>query len=148
MRAIVNDFGHYIGTVLVDVVLILLVSRTTKITATLFPIISTYSPWRQKNREARSTALQLIHLITVRVVAGRDCTECYVSQTLVYSNLREVTILPLCWCRWLNLCLMRRATIMSFCQSLVASLKMIGFSLVEYCTVFQTHSGIVTVTVY
>ena len=56
---------------LVDVVLILHASRMTTITVTLFTIISTYSPpWRQKNREARSTALQPIRLITWRVVAG------------------------------------------------------------------------------
>ena len=59
---------------LVGVVLILHVSLTTKITVTLFTIISTYSPWRQKNLEARSTALQPIRLITKRVVLGRDCT--------------------------------------------------------------------------
>ena len=44
--AIVNDFGQYpvpYGTVWVDVVLILHVSRTTKMTVTLFSIISTYS---------------------------------------------------------------------------------------------------------
>ena len=58
---------------LVDVVLILHASLTTKITVALFTIISTYSPWRQKNREARSTALQPIRLITRRVVLGRDC---------------------------------------------------------------------------
>ena len=61
---------------LVDVVFILHVSLTTKITVTLFTIISTYSPpppRRQKNREARSTALQPIRLITKRVVLGRDC---------------------------------------------------------------------------
>ena len=62
---------------LVDVVLILHVSLTTKITVTLFTIISTYSPWRQKNREARSTALQPIRLITGRVVLGRDCTNLF-----------------------------------------------------------------------
>ena len=41
------DFGHYsvrVPYVLVDVVLILRVSLTTKITVTLFTIISTYSP--------------------------------------------------------------------------------------------------------
>ena len=48
-RAIVQcyDFGHYsvqVPYVLVDVVLILHASLTTKITVTLFTIISTYSP--------------------------------------------------------------------------------------------------------
>ena len=41
------DFGHYsvrVPYVLVDVVLILHASLTTKITVTLFTIISTYSP--------------------------------------------------------------------------------------------------------
>ena len=53
--------------------LILHVSRMTKITVTLFTIISTYSPWRQTDREARSTVLQPIRLTTGRVVVGRDC---------------------------------------------------------------------------
>ena len=67
------DFGHYSVWVPYVLVLILHVSLRTKITVTLFTIISTYSPWRQKNREARSTALQPIRLITKRVVLGRAC---------------------------------------------------------------------------
>ena len=48
-------------------------SRTTKITVTLFTIISTlFPPGGRNNQEARSTALQPIRLITGRVVAGRD----------------------------------------------------------------------------
>ena len=39
-----SDITRVCGTVLVDVVLILHVSLTTKITVTLFTIISTYSP--------------------------------------------------------------------------------------------------------
>ena len=50
-----------------DVLLILHVSRSTKITVTLFTIISTHSPQAAKNREARLTALCPISLITGRV---------------------------------------------------------------------------------
>ena len=74
------DFGHYsvrVPHVLVDVVLILYVSLTIKISVT-FTIISTYSPWRQKNREARSTALQPICRITGRVVPGHHCIWSYI----------------------------------------------------------------------
>ena len=75
--------GTMRGTALVNVVLILHVSRTTKITVTLFTIISTYPPpWQQNNREARRTALQPIRLITGRVVAGRDCIKYF----LKYSD--------------------------------------------------------------
>ena len=93
-----SDITRYrMCTVLVDIVLILHVSRTTKITVTLFTIISTYSPpWRQKNREARSTTFQLIRLITGRIVAGHDCIiQCNhpsINNTLPGSttHLREV----------------------------------------------------------
>ena len=61
------------GTVRASGCSVYLTSLTTKITVTLFTIISTYSPWRLKNQEARSTALQPIRLITRRVVLGRDC---------------------------------------------------------------------------
>ena len=54
--------------------LILHVTLTTKITVMIFTIISTYSPLAAENREARSTALQPIRLITKRVVLGRDCS--------------------------------------------------------------------------
>ena len=57
---------------LVDVVLILHVSLTTKSTVTLFTIISTYSP-PAAEKSGGTTALQPIRLITRRVVLGRDC---------------------------------------------------------------------------
>ena len=62
------------GTVrAVDVVLILHVSLTTKISDVIYHYFNIFPPWRQRNREARSTALQPIRLITRRVVLGRDC---------------------------------------------------------------------------
>ena len=39
----------------------------------IYHYFNIFPPWRQKNREARSTALQPIRLITKRVVAGRHC---------------------------------------------------------------------------
>ena len=42
-------------------------------------VITIIPPWRQKNRKARSTALQPIRLITKRVVAGRHCIITYFS---------------------------------------------------------------------
>ena len=38
------------------------------------PLFQHIPPWRQKNREARSTALQPIRPITGHVVAGRHCS--------------------------------------------------------------------------
>ena len=73
MTSDISDYSVRLPYVLVDVVLIIYVSLTTKITVKLFTIISKYPSWRAKNREAQSTALQPISLITGRVVLGRDC---------------------------------------------------------------------------
>ena len=82
------DFGQYsvrVPYVLVDVVLILHVSLTSKITIygdVIYHYFNIFPPWRQKNREARSTALQPIHLITRRVVLGRDCISLLLFNTI------------------------------------------------------------------
>ena len=73
--------------------LILHVSLRTKITVTLFTIISTYSHWRQKNREARSTALQPIRLISKRVVLGRDCMSNHIIFRLMTTNAIFQTVI-------------------------------------------------------
>ena len=73
MTSDISDYSVRVPYVLVDVVLILHVSLTTKITVKLFTITSKYPSWRAENREAQSTAVQPISRIMGRVVLGRDC---------------------------------------------------------------------------
>ena len=78
---------------LVDVVLILHVSLTTKITVTFTTIYFNISPWRQKNREALSPALQPIRLITGRIVTGRHCIlDIILGRTVVNLQINMVNM--------------------------------------------------------